>query len=216
MCPSPPQEPGTRNYSNCQQIIFNVSMQCISLQPLTILTNMLGFSIPIPLCISTSLQAQHIALLGYIPPILMLATVTGYVIRWDQSLSSVNIIWSEWSYSVRFVKMLSNRSSLNGITLLSLLIYKYIADTSFTLISCTNTSNGWVSHLAVLVESCHNRVSFAGFYVQWIHNVLKSRDGLFCGCRYNTGCILCWTCPTWSGLYLCQETNSELSQLHNS
>lgn len=50
-------------------------------QPLAILTNIVGFSIPIPLCVSTSLQAQHIALLGYIPPILVLATVMIYAVR---------------------------------------------------------------------------------------------------------------------------------------
>ena len=47
--------------------------------------------------------------------------------------------------SARFLKVLSNRSSLDGIALLTLFIYKYVADTSFTLISCTRTNNGYVS-----------------------------------------------------------------------
>ena len=49
-------------------------------------------------------------------------------------------------YRVRFIKRLSNRSALKGITFLFLFIYKYIADTSFILISCNNTRFGLVSH----------------------------------------------------------------------
>lgn len=69
------------NTSSVSYADIVVGKSCaITLQPLSILTNLMGFSIPIPLCISTHLQAQHVALLGYIPPILMLSTVVGYVI----------------------------------------------------------------------------------------------------------------------------------------
>ena len=46
--------------------------------------------------------------------------------------------------SARFSKRLSNRSSLKGITFLSLFIYKYIADTAFIFISCNQTEFGLV------------------------------------------------------------------------
>jgi len=36
------------------------------------------------------------------------------------------------------VKQLSNRPSIHGIVLLSLFVYKYVADTTFILISCRN------------------------------------------------------------------------------
>lgn len=93
---------------------------------LGILVNLLGFSVPIPLCLSTTMQAHHVGLLGYISPILALLTVSGYAI------------------SARYVRALSNRSALKGITFLSLFIYKYIADTSFIFISCLATNFGLV------------------------------------------------------------------------
>ena len=49
-------------------------------QVLSIVLNLLGFSVPIPLCLWEGIQAQHIALLGYIPPALALFTIIGYVI----------------------------------------------------------------------------------------------------------------------------------------
>lgn len=115
------------------------------LQSLALLTNVLGSSLPIPMCISTNIGAHHIALLGYFPPLLVLATVAVYVVRLVQVSKLCRPLTSIIICSARSFKMLSERSSLNGITLLSLLIYKYIADTSFILISCSSTSTGWVS-----------------------------------------------------------------------
>lgn len=43
------------------------------IQPIAVIVNLLGFSIPIPLCISESLGAQYVALLGYIPPFIMIS-----------------------------------------------------------------------------------------------------------------------------------------------
>ncbi|CAI8015363.1 hypothetical protein GBAR_LOCUS9518 [Geodia barretti] len=93
---------------------------------LSILVNLLGFSLPFPLCLSTQVPAHYVALLGYISPILAMATVASYI------------------FSARFSKHLSNRSSLKGITFLSLFIYKYIADTAFIFISCNQTEFGLV------------------------------------------------------------------------
>ena len=52
-------------------------------------------------------------------------------------------------FRARCLKILSNRTSLGGISLLLLFVYKYIADTSFILVSCVAT--GDVSALCVCV-----------------------------------------------------------------
>jgi hypothetical protein len=88
--------------------------------------NLLGFSLPFPVCLSADVKAHYVALLGYISPILAMATVASYVI------------------SARFSKRLSNRSALKGITFLSLFVYKYVADTAFIFISCNQTDFGLV------------------------------------------------------------------------
>ena len=55
---------------------------CVTLvpQPLSVLVNMLGFCLPIPLCISQGLKAHQVAALGYISPMLALCTVVVYTI----------------------------------------------------------------------------------------------------------------------------------------
>lgn len=65
------------------------------------------------------------------------------------------------THRARFIKPLGNRSALKGITFLFLFIYKYIADTSFILISCNNTSFGLVSHTIVCL------LLLCGSVVQW-------------------------------------------------
>ena len=59
--------------------------------------------------------------------------------------------------SARFVcvKTLSNRPSIHGIVLLSLFVYKYVADTAFILISCRklpyqDDNSTYVSQLSTL------------------------------------------------------------------
>ena len=46
------------------------------------------------------------------------------------------------SCSAQFSKTLSNRSSVEGIWLLSIITYKYTADTCFTLLRCQRVSGG--------------------------------------------------------------------------
>ena len=66
--------------------------------------------------------------------------------------------------SARFSKLLSNRSSVEGIWFLSIITYKYTADTCFTLLRCQRVSGGesgarFVSHplmnecVSVLLDS---------------------------------------------------------------
>ena len=63
--------------------------------------------------------------------------------------------------SARFSKVLSNRNSVEGIWLLSIITYKYTADTCFNLLRCQKVSSGestneFVSHLqkSKLVTNC--------------------------------------------------------------
>ena len=56
--------------------------------------------------------------------------------------------------SARRIKLLSNHSALKGITFLSIFVYKYIADTSFILISCsTYEEYGFVSAITQAMHS---------------------------------------------------------------
>lgn len=53
------------------------------------------------------------------------------------------------------MKALSNRKSIHGMVLLSLFVYKYVADTSFILISCRElgykNDNPIVSQLSIII-----------------------------------------------------------------
>ena len=49
-------------------------------QGVAILLNLLGFSVPIPLCISRSLEAQYVALLGFIPPLVVFTEILIFVL----------------------------------------------------------------------------------------------------------------------------------------
>lgn len=73
----------------------------------------------------------------------------------------------DWHYaacfslpSARFIRPLSNRSALKGITFLSIFVYKYLADTSFIFISCLSTSFGLVS-TQFLLQLYHHHMSRA-------------------------------------------------------
>ncbi|KAL5515915.1 hypothetical protein EMCRGX_G001160 [Ephydatia muelleri] len=96
------------------------------IQDIGVFLNLLGFSLPIPLCLSPSIKAYYVALFGYISPLLVMISIATYVL------------------AARCIKFFSDRSALKGITFLSLFVYKYIADASFLLISCQNTQYGFV------------------------------------------------------------------------
>ena len=52
----------------------------LPLQGLGYFLNLFSLSIPIPMCVSQTLPAHIVALLGYIPPLLILGTVIVYII----------------------------------------------------------------------------------------------------------------------------------------
>ena len=49
-------------------------------QPLSIILNLLGFSLPIPLCLSSSIRAYYMALFGFITPLLIISCIAAYTI----------------------------------------------------------------------------------------------------------------------------------------
>lgn len=106
-----------------------------------ILVNLLGFSLPIPTCFTKHISALYVALLGLVPPLLVTLVTVIYVLRWvvNRLCLFIAVVYlCLILYSARFicVKTLSNRKSIHGMVLLSLFVYKYVADTSFILISC--------------------------------------------------------------------------------
>ena len=55
-------------------------MQSTHIQGLRHFLNLLSFSVPLPWCVSTTLPTHGVALLGYISPLLALATLIVYTI----------------------------------------------------------------------------------------------------------------------------------------
>ncbi|XP_019851702.1 PREDICTED: uncharacterized protein LOC109581757 [Amphimedon queenslandica] len=105
---------------------FSVSVtRSGAIDPVAVVVNVLGFSVPIPFCISQSLGAEYVALFGYIPPLIMIAACLGFVL------------------GAHFVKRFAHHSAIKGITCLSYFIYKYLADTSFVFLSCAQTPIGF-------------------------------------------------------------------------
>ena len=49
-------------------------------QALSIVLNVLGFSVPLPLCISQTIGAHYIALFGYLSPLLASITIAAFVV----------------------------------------------------------------------------------------------------------------------------------------
>lgn len=91
------------------------------------------------------------AVFTYISPLLVIATVVGYTIALVYtSMVYENLKLHKMFFRARFVKTLSERSALRGITFLFLIVYKYLADASFIFVSCTYLDPRLVS----LLSSC--------------------------------------------------------------
>ncbi len=54
-------------------------------QVLRTLLNLLGLSVPFPVCLSESLRAHHVALLGYVSPLLTLLCIVLFILGLVQS-----------------------------------------------------------------------------------------------------------------------------------
>ena len=64
----------------CSCSMFDCAVFYVLLQGLGYFLNLFSLSIPIPWCVSQTLPAHIVALLGYIPPLLILGTVIVYII----------------------------------------------------------------------------------------------------------------------------------------
>ena len=69
----------TSHYTVCHCISHCVTL-CDTVQVVRILLNLLGLSVPIPLCLSESLKAYQVALLGFVSPILNISLITLFVL----------------------------------------------------------------------------------------------------------------------------------------
>jgi hypothetical protein len=99
-----------------------------------VIVNALGFSVPIPFCISKTIGAEYIALLHYIPPLIIVTMVQIFVI------------------GARFIKSFAHHSAIKGIATLQYWFYKYLADTAFIFLSCTHTPIGFLFQYDGTVE----------------------------------------------------------------
>ena len=61
-------------------VLINDIIIILSLQEIAVILNVLGFSNPIPFCIAKGVGAEYIALLGYIPPLIIFTTIIGFII----------------------------------------------------------------------------------------------------------------------------------------
>lgn len=86
------------------------------------LSRIFGFNLYLPLCPYPGYDALSTATYGFMLSSFAFATVVVYVI------------------SARFIRALSHRTSFNGFWLLSIITYKYTADTCFSILQCVKVS----------------------------------------------------------------------------
>lgn len=86
------------------------------------ISRIFGFNLYLPLCPSPGYDALSTALYGFTLSFFAMSTVIVYII------------------CARFIRALSQRSSFDGIWLLSIITYKYTADTCFSVLRCVKVS----------------------------------------------------------------------------
>ncbi|XP_065897673.1 uncharacterized protein [Dysidea avara] len=82
------------------------------------LSRFFGYSLFVPLCLSSSLDAVEAAMIGFVSPALILITVAVYI------------------FLARYVSSLSRRKTVDGIWFLVLITFVYTADTCLILLRC--------------------------------------------------------------------------------
>ena len=116
------------------------------------LSRVFGSGLYLPLCPTPGFSALYTAVYGLLFSLLAIAILLIYIIRY---LWTIMIIidycaqQSTWMFAVkcsaRFSNRLSSRSSFDGIWLLSIITYKYTADTCFNLLRCQKVSGKGIS-----------------------------------------------------------------------
>ena len=67
--------------------------------------------------------------------------------------SVIYLYKSDLPFSAKFNSTVSSRGAIHGLSLLSLFIYKYLADVTFTIVSCRVTDTDFVSGRFVCLVS---------------------------------------------------------------
>ena len=86
----------------CSCSMFDCAVFYVPLQGLGYFLNLFSLSIPIPMCVSQTLPAHIVALLGYIPPLLILGTVIVYIIWWGMHFTR-HVQGETWCSCVHYV-----------------------------------------------------------------------------------------------------------------
>ena len=100
------------------------------------------------MCPYPGYSALGTAAYGLLLSLLAIATLVIYVIRYNTTYQINHPIWVHnfiLTYSARFSRVLSHRNSFEGIWLLSIITYKYTADTCFNLLRCQKVSANEIS-----------------------------------------------------------------------
>ena len=98
----------------------------------------------------------------------LIYTIAQYILYSSTILSSPCSLKSPLPFSARFNSTVSSRGSIHGLSLLSLFIHKYLADTSFTTISCRVTNTDLVSGCTQYYSTVLH-VQMYIQYTQYIH-----------------------------------------------
>ena len=111
------------------------------------LSRLFGFSLHLFLCPYPGYDALVTAGYGFIIPLLSTLAIVIYIIRYVNQYTlymCAGIIPSLCYHiapnSARFSKVLSNRSSFEGIWFLSIITFKYTSDTCFNILRCQKVS----------------------------------------------------------------------------
>lgn len=107
--------------------------------------DLLTFGLPLPFCLGKGLPTFAVALIGFVTPLLALTVAILYAI------------------CAKFNSTVSSRGAIHGLSLLSLFIYKYLADVTFTIVSCRVTDTDFV-FLYDGTQSCLS-ANFLPFFV---------------------------------------------------
>ncbi|XP_065897681.1 uncharacterized protein [Dysidea avara] len=98
--------------------VYNTGTNNGELQWHFYLSRFFGFSLFLPLCISSNLDAVEVAVIGFVTPVLIILTVSTYI------------------FLARYFPHLSKRKTVDGIWFLILIAYVYTADTCLNLLRC--------------------------------------------------------------------------------
>jgi predicted outer membrane repeat protein len=114
------------------------------------IANLMGNSLPFPLCMHPYINTTWMAALSYIPPLLAFLTVVGFII------------------GARYSTRLAQRSTFKGIIFIILFTYKYITDASFILMNCVNVPDDNNPESYLWLSRFSGRACFGFPHLLWL------------------------------------------------